>query len=109
MKVMEKALAKEGIQFRPESHKWSVVQALLSRGDRRLAPLLLKVREYGDTLGCFRRAFNELEGQLPPMEFYVNQNYEPGQLLPWGHIDGPLKEETLIRHYGEATRVMHGA
>jgi hypothetical protein len=37
------------------------LQALLSRGDRRLTALLLLVREYGDSLGSFRRAFKELE------------------------------------------------
>ena len=44
-------------------------QALLSRGDRRLTPLLLRVRGYGDSLGSFRRAFKELAGELPPMEW----------------------------------------
>lgn len=120
LKKLEKALGTEGIEFRPESYKWSIVQvglavwlagclpgcragrmgllwaieatmlwcaaaasaitwqyfccphltrlapplplqALLSRGDRRLTALLLLVREYGDSLGSFRRAFKELE------------------------------------------------
>jgi hypothetical protein len=55
--MLSKALGKAGIDFRPESFKWSVVQALLSRGDRRITPLLLRVREYGDSAGSFRRAF----------------------------------------------------
>lgn len=43
------------------------VQALLSRGDRRLSRLLLLVRGYGDSLGSFRRAFKELQvGLLLP-------------------------------------------
>lgn len=61
LKRLEKALGREGVEFRPESYKWSVVQALLSRGDRRLSRLLLLVRQYGDSLGSFRRAFKELQ------------------------------------------------
>lgn len=53
--MLAKGLNKEGIGFRPESYKWSLVQALLSRGDRRITKLLLQVREYGETE--FRRAF----------------------------------------------------
>ena len=57
MNLLNKALKKEGIDFRPESYKWSLIQALLSRGDRRITKLLLQVREYGDSAGSFRRAF----------------------------------------------------
>ena len=54
-----------------------MLQALLSRGDRRLSRLLLLVRQYGDSLGSFRRAFKELQGELPPMEHYVSTHYDP--------------------------------
>ena len=57
LNMLNKALKKEGIDFRPESYKWSLIQALLSRGDRRVTKLLLQVREYGDSAGSFRRAF----------------------------------------------------
>lgn len=61
------------------------------------------VRQYGDSLGSFRRAFKELEGQLPPMEHYVGRSYEPGDgALPWQHIQGPLPVGTLAKHLEEA-------
>lgn len=107
LKRLEKALGKEGIEFRPESYKWSVVQALLSRGDRRLSRLLLLVRQYGDSLGSFRRAFKELQGELPPMEHYVSSNYEPeASVLPWSHLHGPLPQGTLLKHLQEARQHM---
>ncbi len=82
-------------------------QALLSRGDRRLSRLLPIVRQYGDSLGSFRRAFNELEGQLPPMEHYVHRNYEPEMsALPWQHIQGPLPAATLQKHLQDARQLM---
>jgi len=47
LKYLEKQLGKQGIEFRPESYNWSVIQALLSRGDRRLTSLLELTRGYG--------------------------------------------------------------
>ncbi len=83
------------------------MQALLSRGDRRLSLLLPIVRQYGDSLGSFRRAFNELEGQLPPMEYYVQHNHELGiGALPWQHIQGPLPAPVLLKHLEEARQFM---
>jgi radical SAM superfamily enzyme YgiQ (UPF0313 family) len=102
LKFLQKQLGSQGIDFRPESYQWSVIQALLSRGDRRLTPLLLLTRHYGDTLGSFKRAFKELQGQLPPLEFYVHQNWAVNQVLPWHHLLGPLPGATLKKHLTEA-------
>jgi radical SAM superfamily enzyme YgiQ (UPF0313 family) len=102
LKFLDKELRKLGLEFRPESYNWSVIQGLLSRGDRRLSRLLELVRHYGDTLGSYRRAFKELRGQLPEMDFYVFQEWELDQVLPWSHLKGPLPEATLKKHLAEA-------
>ncbi|MEM7647999.1 MAG: radical SAM protein [Cyanobacteria bacterium P01_A01_bin.70] len=103
LKLLQKRLRPNGIDFRPESYNWSIIQALISRGDRRLTPLLLQAREFGDSLGSYKRAFKELKGQLPPLEFYVHENWEPDQVLPWDHIQGPLPKATLLKHLDSAT------
>ncbi|MEG3937268.1 radical SAM protein [Microcoleus sp. S36b_A3] len=102
LKFLDKELRKLGLEFRPESYNWSVIQGLLSKGDRRLSRLLELVRHYGDTLGSYRRAFKELRGQLPEMDFYVFQEWELDQVLPWSHLKGPLPEATLKKHLAEA-------
>ena len=102
LKFLDKELRKLGLEFRPESYNWSVIQGLLSRGDRRLSRLLELVRHYGDTLGSYRRAFKELRGQLPEMDFYVFQEWELDRVLPWSHLKGPLPEATLKKHLAEA-------
>ncbi len=102
LKFLDKELRKLGLEFRPESYNWSVIQGLLSKGDRRLSKLLELVRHYGDTLGSYRRAFKELRGQLPEMDFYVFQEWELDRVLPWSHIKGPLPEATLKKHLAEA-------
>ena len=103
LKLLQKRLRPNGIDFRPESYNWSIIQALISRGDRRLTPLLLQAREFGDSLGSYKRAFKELKGQLPPLEFYVHDNWAPDQGLPWDHIQGPLPKATLLKHLDSAT------
>lgn len=102
LKQLEKKMKANGMDFRPESYKWSVIQALLSRGDRRISYLLEKVRDYGDSLGSYRRAFKELRGKLPELEFYVHQNWDLDQVLPWSHLQGPLPIATLKKHLAEA-------
>jgi len=102
LKFLQKHLRSQGMEFRPESYNWSVIQALISRGDRRLSPLLELTRHYGDSLGSFRRAFKELRGQLPELDFYVHANWSTEQVLPWSHLQGPLPQATLIKHLDSA-------
>jgi len=104
LKTLQKELGRLKIDFRPESYNWSVIQALISRGDRRVSHLLELVRHYGDSLGSYRRAFKELHGQLPDLDFYVRENWDLNQILPWNHLDGPLPVATLKKHLDEASR-----
>ena len=106
LKFLQKQLRPCGIDFRPESYSWSVIQALISRGDRRLTPLLELTRGYGDTLGSYRRAFKELKGQLPPLDFYVHDEWPTDRVLPWEHLAGPLPKATLVKHLAEAQQAM---
>ncbi len=103
LKYLQKQLRSRGIDFRPESYNWSVIQALISRGDRRLSQLLELTRNYGDSVGSFRRAFKQLQGKLPELDFYVHQDWSTEQVLPWNHLQGPLPRGTLIKHLEAAT------
>lgn len=110
LQFLQKQLRPQGIDFRPESYNWSVIQALLSRGDRRLAPLLELARHYGESLGSYRRAYKELRSRsshgaesVPPLEFYVHAEWDQDQVLPWHHIKGPLPQATLQKHWETAT------
>jgi radical SAM superfamily enzyme YgiQ (UPF0313 family) len=102
LKFLQKQLRSQGIDFRPESYNWSVIQGLISRGDRRLSPLLVQVREYGDSLGSYKRVFKAMKAALPPLDFYVHADWSPEQPLPWDHLIGPLPKATLLKHRAEA-------
>ncbi len=102
LQILQKQLRSQGIDFRPESYSWSVIQGLIARGDRRLSHLLELTRHYGDSLGSYKRAFKELRGTLPPLEFYVHAEWAGDRVLPWSHLQGPLPESTLRRHLAMA-------
>ncbi len=102
LQFLQKQLKPKGIEFRPESYNWSIIQALLSRGDRRLFRLLELTRNFGDSLGSYKRAFKELKGQIPNLDFYVHANWLPEQVLPWNHLEGPLPQSTLLKHLADA-------
>ncbi|MCC5637454.1 B12-binding domain-containing radical SAM protein [Nostoc sp. CHAB 5844] len=103
LQLLQKQLKPQGIDFRPESYNWSIIQALLSRGDRRLSQLLELTRDFGDSLGSYKRAFKQLKGQIPDLDFYVHANWSTAQVLPWSHLQGPLPQSTLLKHLEEAT------
>jgi radical SAM superfamily enzyme YgiQ (UPF0313 family) len=103
LKLLQKQLTQNGIEFRPESYNWSMIQAIISRGDRRISHLLELTRNYGDSIGSFKRAFKELRGQIPELDFYVHQTWDTSQILPWQHLLGPLPSATLIKHLESAT------
>lgn len=103
LQFLQKKLKPQGIDFRPESYNWSIIQALLSRGDRRLSQLLELTRNFGDSLGSYKRAFKQLKGQIPDLDFYVHANWSTEQVLPWNHLQGPLPQSTLLKHLADAT------
>ena len=103
LQFLQKKLKPQGIEFRPESYNWSIIQALLSRGDRRLSQLLELTRDFGDSLGSYKRAFKQLKGQIPDLDFYVHANWSTDQVLPWNHLQGPLPQSTLLKHLADAT------
>lgn len=103
LQFLQKNLKPQGIDFRPESYNWSIIQALLSRGDRRLSQLLELTRDFGDSLGSYKRAFKQLKGQIPDLDFYVHADWSTDQVLPWNHLHGPLPQSTLLKHLADAT------
>ncbi|MDZ8189895.1 MAG: radical SAM protein [Nostoc sp. ChiSLP02] len=102
LQFLQKQLKPKGIEFRPESYNWSIIQALLSRGDRRLSQLLQLTRNFGDSLGSYKRAFKQLKGQIPDLDFYVHADWSTEQTLPWSHLQGPLPQSTLLKHLADA-------
>jgi radical SAM superfamily enzyme YgiQ (UPF0313 family) len=98
LEYLRKHLAKLGIDVRPESHNWSDVQALLSRGDRRLTEVLLQVFAQGSTIGAWKRACKKNADHLPDLDYYAFRQIPTDEFLPWSHLTEPEKTEYLNKH-----------
>ncbi len=111
IQLLSKLLRPKGINLRAESFGWSVIQTLLSRSDRRLAPVIAQVRGSHNTLGGWKQAYKAAftqndrlisETRLPPWEEIIHENWSTTRVLPWTHLEGPVKPEKLIQHHQEA-------
>ncbi|KGG14516.1 hypothetical protein EV06_1573 [Prochlorococcus sp. MIT 0602] len=107
LKLLRKSLQSNAIEIRTESYSGSIIQALISRGDRRLAPVIELVRRSQNNIGGWKKAYKEVQEknigyksskQLPPWEEIVHTKWQNDRILPWRHIQGPLILETLIKH-----------
>jgi hypothetical protein len=76
--------------------RWAYVQALLARGDRRVADLLSRVDALG---GNWAQALKT--GPINP-DFYVLREREPEEILPWDFIDHRITKAYLLNDYRRA-------
>ena len=116
LKLIAKKLKPKGIQVRPESYNSSIIQALISRSDRRIAPVIALVRGSQNNLGSWKKAYKEVQekitsqnsdptttfSKLPAWQEVIHETWDKSQVLPWTHLEGPLKKEVLIQHEQQA-------
>lgn len=107
LEYVRKHLSKIGIDVRPESHNWSDIQALLSRGDRRLHPILKAVEENSGNLGAWKKAIKEAGqnsiGMPNVKDFYIFRDIPRQETLPWSHLQDEEKTLYLGKHNDAAS------
>lgn len=82
-----------GISVVSEPPKWSYIQALLSRGDRKVADILeAAARSGGDWRGAMR------ESSANP-DFYVLRERDEDEVFPWDFIDYGIDKTKLYGRY----------
>lgn len=88
-KRLRKQLAKV-CDIRPQSARWDYFQAVLSRGDRRLAPFIERFWRLGGSLGSMNRAVKELRKEdnaaFPGLDWYALRERPEDEILPWDVI-----------------------
>jgi radical SAM superfamily enzyme YgiQ (UPF0313 family) len=97
MRRLERAFARiPNVEAHFKSPRQEKLQALLSVGDRRLAPVMIQMARGEADL---RRAMKD-EGL--DLDFYIHRERPRDEVLPWAHIDNGMKPELLERQYEKA-------
>ena len=92
-KQLHQGLARHGIEIRADSPDWAEVQAVLSRGDRQLADVLLAIPSGGLTVRSFFQAMADCGLEK---EHYTGP-WEVGAPLPWDIVQSGVSENYF--HY----------
>jgi radical SAM family uncharacterized protein len=95
----------KAIGFRYHDGKPSVVEGLLSRGDRRVAKVIRAVWEDGGRFDGWSETFSferwdrcaksVLAGEGVDVDWYTTREREYGEVLPWDHLDAGLERDWL--------------
>ncbi|MEI9477620.1 MAG: TIGR03960 family B12-binding radical SAM protein [Deltaproteobacteria bacterium] len=97
LKIVQTGLKREkGLEMIYDLPKWAYVQALLSKGDRRVAKILLAVHQ---NRGDWGKALRETS--VNP-DFFVYRTRDLDELFPWDFIDHGTSKETLKKEYLKA-------
>jgi radical SAM superfamily enzyme YgiQ (UPF0313 family) len=107
LQKITKALRPAGIEVRPESYKWTQIQALISRGDRSLSKMFLELTELGDEpgYGDYKKAISK-----EAFEYFVFKDWGEKQdaeisiplRYPWQYLMSEGQLSMLGKHALEA-------
>jgi radical SAM superfamily enzyme YgiQ (UPF0313 family) len=106
--ALRRGLKRLGVTLSWQDPKMSLIEGLLSRGDRRLGQVIQRAFELGSTFDAWSehfdyktwlRAFDEIG--LDP-HFYAHRERPMDELFPWSHIDPGVSLDFLKREYERA-------
>ena len=106
--LLKRGLRRLGIKPSWQDPKTSLLEAALSRGDRRLGRVIYRAWELGSSFDAWSEHFNFenwrrafAEAGISP-EFYAQRERSPDEALPWAHIDVGVSTAYLKRELEHA-------
>ena len=103
--LLKQGLRRFGVHLSWQDTKTSQLEAVLSRGDRRLGKVIHRAWELGNRFDAWHECFNYdnwlkafQENGLEPA-FYANRQRAQSELLPWQHIDIGVTKKFLRNEY----------
>jgi len=82
LSLLKKSLLPRGIKLKVESPAWSEIQAVLARGDAKVAEVLANMEDM--SLAGWRQAASKCQLDI---DFYAHQRWDTNQRLPWAMLD----------------------
>jgi len=109
-KLLRRGLRGPGIGFSWQNPRTTLLEAALSRGDRRLGQVIHRAWQSGARFDAWDELFDEglwwrafTEAGLDP-NFYARRERALNEVLPWDHIDVGVRKEFLIEEYQRSLR-----
>jgi len=97
LEIIKRGARRLSVRVVHENPREAGLQALLARGDRRVADFIeTAARLRGD----WRRALREWEGAAP--DFYTRRLREPDEIFPWDHFEVGVRKAGLLREWQRA-------
>jgi len=108
--LLMQGLRHKGIKLSWQDPKPSLLEAVFSRGDRRLGKVIYRAWQLGSTFDAWNEHFNYqnwlvafAEAGLEP-DFYAHRQRSLDEILPWAHIDVGVSAAFLKREYQRALK-----
>jgi len=106
--ILQQGLQRKGIRLSWHDPKTSLLEAAMSRGDRRIGRVIHRAWELGCKFDAWTESFNFdswmrafADTGLDPA-FYAHRERPPDELLPWSHIDTGITDDFLKREFQRA-------
>jgi radical SAM family uncharacterized protein len=103
--LLKQGLRRVGVHLSWQDTKTSQLEAVMSRGDRRLGKVIHRAWELGNRFDAWQECFNYgnwlkafQENELDPA-FYANRERPLKGILPWQHIDTGVTQNFLRKEY----------
>ena len=103
--LLKRELRGPGINFSWNNPEETLVEAFLTRGDRRLSDVIQRAWELGAKLEGWGEYFNFPAWQQAfadaglDMDWYARRERKTDEVLPWEHISAGLKKQFLVQEY----------
>jgi radical SAM family uncharacterized protein len=103
--LLKQGFRRLGVRFSWQDTKTSQLEAVMSRGDRRLGKVIHRAWELGNRFDAWHECFNYdnwskafQENGLDPA-FYASRERAFDEILPWQHIDIGVTRSFLLKEY----------
>ncbi len=104
-RILKEGTHRKGVKLSWQEPRMSLLEAVLSRGDRRLGKVIYQAWQSGAGFDGWSEHFNNEiwtkafhQAGLKP-EFYATRTRSLDEPLPWGHIDTGITPSFLKREY----------
>jgi len=108
IELLRRRLRGRGFHFNWNDPRETLMEAFLSRGDRRLADVIQRAWELGAKFDAWQDHYNEAawmqafaEHGLDP-DWYARRERTLDEVLPWDHISTGVKKSFLVAEYQHA-------